>query len=178
MSTKKWTHRDVQAPRLRILLDPVLQRRFWAKTVKHPHSDCVIWTGAGDRYGNYGWTNPDTGKFIQLGAHVVSFILYNKRDVKSGSVVRHSCDNTKCVNPLHLVEGSQRDNIHDKLSRGRHPNRYRSRRLPDALVLSIRDACVNADDTGFSSYHIAEQFGVSRSTVNHIKHGTRYTDVL
>lgn len=39
----------------------------------------------------------------------------------AGVVVRHTCDNTRCVNPTHLVLGTQADNIKDMVSRGRAP---------------------------------------------------------
>ena len=37
-----------------------------------------------------------------------------------GQVVRHTCDNPPCVNPDHLLLGTQQDNVNDKMTRGRH----------------------------------------------------------
>ena len=34
-------------------------------------------------------------------------------------VVRHTCDNIRCINPLHLVAGSATDNMIDRVVRGR-----------------------------------------------------------
>lgn len=34
-------------------------------------------------------------------------------------VARHSCDNPPCINPDHLLEGTQADNINDAFERGR-----------------------------------------------------------
>lgn len=34
-------------------------------------------------------------------------------------VVRHTCDNPRCVNPEHLIGGTQKDNVQDMLDRGR-----------------------------------------------------------
>lgn len=37
----------------------------------------------------------------------------------TGKVVRHTCDNSRCVNHDHLVIGSQQDNMDDMAMRGR-----------------------------------------------------------
>jgi hypothetical protein len=34
-------------------------------------------------------------------------------------VVRHTCDNPACINPAHLVKGSQKENVSDMLQRQR-----------------------------------------------------------
>jgi hypothetical protein len=37
-------------------------------------------------------------------------------------VVRHTCDNRRCINPDHLIEGTQLDNVNDRHERGRTYN--------------------------------------------------------
>jgi len=34
-------------------------------------------------------------------------------------VIRHTCDNPACINPQHLIMGTQQDNIRDRTMRGR-----------------------------------------------------------
>ena len=44
--------------------------------------------------------------------------LHSGEDI-TGYVVRHTCDNPRCINPDHLLKGTVRDNIRDMDSRGR-----------------------------------------------------------
>ncbi len=41
-------------------------------------------------------------------------------DCPDGMVVRHTCDNPKCVNPKHLLVGTQLENANDARMRGRN----------------------------------------------------------
>lgn len=59
-------------------------------------------------------------------------------DIK-GTVVRHTCDNPRCINPDHLIGGSLADNNKDRAERGRSAKLVPSRqRLTEVDVLFIR----------------------------------------
>lgn len=49
----------------------------------------------------------------------VSFYIHNGY---LPEIVRHSCDNTICTNPAHLIGGTQWDNMNDRRTRGRAKN--------------------------------------------------------
>ena len=53
------------------------------------------------------------------GSRLAYHIYKNRSAFSSKSVVRHSCDNRKCVNPDHLIYGTQADNIADMVGRQR-----------------------------------------------------------
>jgi len=63
---------------------------------------------------------------IRLGSKMVAAhrYVYIKKilkvdDLDSSIVVRHKCDNPKCINPEHLELGSHKDNYNDMIDRGR-----------------------------------------------------------
>lgn len=65
---------------------------------------CWNWEFSGKGKGN---VNPDA-----YGPYRKYYIRY-KGEIPSGLVVMHTCDNKKCVNPDHLVLGTNADNLHD-----------------------------------------------------------------
>lgn len=42
---------------------------------------------------------------------------------ESRIIIRHSCDNTGCVNPIHLLKGTIKENAMDSIMRGGHFNK-------------------------------------------------------
>jgi hypothetical protein len=89
--------------------------RFFDK-FKASRNGCWEWTCTKAHFGH--------GKFKLNGKQEFSHrLMYSmthpKEDIKD-SVIRHSCDNPGCVNPDHLIKGTQKDNIQDQFDRGRH----------------------------------------------------------
>ena len=50
--------------------------------------------------------------------HRYSYTLF-KGDIPEDLVIRHTCDNPACINPDHLILGTQKDNVQDMLERNR-----------------------------------------------------------
>lgn len=85
-----------------------------------------------------------------------------------GVVVRHKCDNPRCIEPTHLESGSRADNNRDRAERGRSAKRVPSRQsLTDAQVLAIRGRYVR-----YSRQHgspaLAREYGVDPSYIHRI----------
>ena len=136
-----------------------LEERFIAKVDKDTKTGCWEWTAStnGVGYGQIGkWVGHK--KWTMASAHRVSYELYK------GSIgdfyVLHTCDNTKCVNPEHLFLGTAKDNMRDKISKGRHPKKYN--------VLSQEIANLIRKEKG-TQKQIAEKFGISVPHVSNIK---------
>lgn len=93
--------------------DESVQARFWAKVDVREAAQCWPWTG--------GIQSTGYGSFMLNGraekAHRVSAALSGKQI--NGMVVRHNCDNRRCVNSAHLRPGTIADNNRDMWERGR-----------------------------------------------------------
>lgn len=73
---------------------------------------CILWTKCTGRDG-YGrvWFE---GRMVK--AHRLAFFLHHGY---WPNICRHSCDVKACVNPDHLLDGTQADNVRDAIERGR-----------------------------------------------------------
>ena len=98
---------------------PLIERFFQkvdkSGTEMFPH--CWIWTGAltSKKYGSFKYYQDKSA----IGAHVSSYLLH-KGEIPKGMLVRHRCDNPPCVNPEHLILGTNSDNMRDMFERGRN----------------------------------------------------------
>jgi hypothetical protein len=80
--------------------------------------------------------------------------------IPEGMVVRHTCDNPPCVNPAHLILGTQKDNVGDMDRRGRRG--YGMAKVTADHVRAIR---ASAED-----YRVLmARYGISKSTLNRIR---------
>ena len=87
-------------------------------------------------------------------------------DIKKGNEVLHSCDTPACVRPSHLWQGTQKDNIQDSISKGRH--RYIAHpgskngmaTLTESEVIQIRKEW----EEGLATFdELRERFNIGRS---------------
>jgi hypothetical protein len=124
---------------------------------------------------NYGTLNVGFNykRFSYL-LHRVAYYYHTKNDPAS-LLVRHQCDNPRCINPKHLLLGNHKDNTSDAISRGRLPRgekHYNSFLTPND-VLNIRQRLLGAE----TQQEIADSFGVSNSTVSDIHKGKRWSHI-
>ena len=93
-------------------------------------------------------------------------------EVPNGLVVRHKCDNRKCINPEHLELGTPQDNMNDMVERGRSVahfgiNNGRSKYSVE-LINEIR--LLEGIET---SKQVAEKYGISDRYIRDIWNGRR-----
>lgn len=79
------------------------------------NGDCLEWNKClnSDGYARMYWNGSSNGK-----VHRIVYELVTKENIE-GRVVRHICDNPKCINPEHLTIGTQSDNVKDRENRNR-----------------------------------------------------------
>ena len=47
------------------------------------------------------------------------FYRMYKGNIPNGYIIRHTCDNRKCINPNHLILGTHKDNVMDRVQHKR-----------------------------------------------------------
>lgn len=121
---------------------------------------CLEWTRCfnTDGYPRMAWLGSTNGKVHRIVAEL------SGQDVV-GKVVRHKCDNPKCINPEHLVTGSVIDNVRDMDERDRRFKKVDTKTVAAVIALW---------ETGlFSKTDIAEKLGIDQRRVSEITLGKR-----
>lgn len=135
-----------------------IETRFAKYYTKGSPEECWIWTGCKNQHG-YGQIRVES-KGIK--AHRFALEIYLGRPITEGMCVLHSCDNPSCVNPNHLREGTQQDNMDDKMLRGRHDG---YKKLTVEQVADIRSR------VGQTQTSLAKEFGVTQANISDILNG-------
>ena len=78
-----------------------------------------MWTGSKN---NMGYGRISVKGKVKL-THRISWEM-TKQPIPKGVSILHKCDNPLCVNPEHLMEGTQKDNMRDMSEKNRWGNQY------------------------------------------------------
>ena len=117
---------------------------------------CHIWLGRCNEFG-YGVLKY-AGRW--QGVHRLVFSLTN--DLLPNVVIRHKCDNPPCINPAHLIPGTQADNITDMVIRARNRTR---RSLTWEQVTEVRSRYAEGNTT---QSELEKEYGLSSGSVSRI----------
>ena len=144
------------------MFDRKTKDRFFNRIDLIPFHTCWEWS-AGKNSAGYGAFYP---KNKQILAHRYSYELHNGK-IPDGHFVLHKCDNPSCVNPSHLIAGSQKDNLDDMDRKGRRYSgeSHHSSKMNKHSVNELRVAANN----GASVSDLSIKYGISQAQVYRIK---------
>ena len=138
-----------------------------------PAGDCWILRGHTDfsRYGKF-YFRDENGK-RSMDAHRFSLSLSLGRLPNGDS--RHTCHFRPCCRPDHLVEGTRRENMADAIEAGRT---LRGEKNPLSKLTAAKVAEIKAlRRLGVGQRQVAKQFGIAKTTVQHIEKGRLWKHV-
>ena len=139
----------------------------FSKCIDHARQTSLV--GAGYAHITY------KGK-LQL-AHRVAYCEARQIPIThlKGSVVRHTCDNPRCINPQHLLIGTQQDNVADRKERGRCAKGQTNSKTKLTIenVLEIRRRYVARCKVN-GGCALGREFGVRDSTISRLIDGTNW----
>ena len=120
---------------------------------------CMEWQRAinTDGYPRVVWA----GKKCNGKVHRIVYELSHVGEDITDKVIRHTCDNTRCLNPDHLLSGSVADNIQDREDRNRGAKKAQ---FSKDQVLLIRK--LYAD--GWGQTKLSHLFNVSQGAIRSI----------
>jgi len=124
----------------------------WLKHTRQ-NGECLVWTRcvSSDGYPRaYVRGNPNVKVHREVFFDVNGFYP---------EVVRHTCDNPRCINPDHLISGSNLDNIRDRVLRGRSYNH---------VTKELYESCKSLRDTGKTYKEVSEQLEMEIKRVEYI----------
>lgn len=142
--------------------------RFWESVRKAGDNECWEWIGP--KF-NTGYGSISIANTCHL-AHRISFLIAHGR-INPDGVIMHSCDNPSCVNPKHLSEGTDADNMHDAWLKGRMQKGERNgmAKLKESEAITIiqdyRNGIANMNQ-------LAARYGVWPACIQRIIVGTRW----
>ena len=121
---------------------PVTSEWLFDQCYSEPNTGCWLWGKGRLPYG-YGLCR----RMGERLAHRLSYIVH-AGPIPAGMQVLHRCDVPACINPSHLVLGTQLDNVRDMIAKGRMVMSRRAsgddhyaRRRPQALARGDRHGC-------------------------------------
>ena len=152
--------------------DPrVIKKRFWVYINIQSDEICWEWNGPKDKYGYGSFDYLTVKRRVKGKSHRLIWRQYFGK-IPKNLCVCHTCDNPSCCNPHHLFLGTHKDNMDDKVRKGRHKfgENCKQARLTTGDVVWL----FYASKIGHRPKYIAEKLSVSEKHVRNILSGHRW----
>lgn len=153
---------------------------LWSKVDKRGEDECWPWKGLinHDGYGRT-WIN-DRGYY----AHRVIFdlvypntiTLNAPKSTEEKGFLLHTCDNPCCCNPKHLFVGTHKENMEDKVRKGRSPDFSGDKGPRCKLTMDQAREARRLRQEGRSVKSLAEQFEISLPSMKTLLRGDSYKE--
>ena len=98
-------------------------------------------------------------------------------EIPEGKILRHKCDNPKCINPEHIEVGTVKDNQQDMKKRNRRFRAFGESNGNSILTTEKAIKIKKLINEGHRNKEIAEQFNISSRLISDIRHGNRWSHV-
>lgn len=146
------------------IYDSVRKRLYSKIGLPDPVTGCMEWKGT--KTGGYGMLYVDGRNLL---AHRLSWIAVNGEIPYDDLLVCHHCDNRSCCNPTHLFLGTELDNNHDKIMKGRAINLKGEDHgmciLSDEKIVAIRERYIPGV---YGIERLSKEYGVSKTHISRI----------
>lgn len=149
-----------------------LKERFEDKYEVVTESGCWLWTSC--LYPNdYGYLKcKDKSKL----AHRISYEIY-KGELKPEEIVRHTCDVRCCVNPNHLIAGTQKDNMQDMYTKGRRIQTGIHNHMAKLTEKEVREIRSKYKLGSVTLEQLGNEYNVNFRTISQIVNYKRWKDI-
>ena len=133
--------------------------RLWLNSKGNSDEECweITFKDAGQS-GHVRIRLDDTSRML---VHRLAWEAHYAEPIPSGLLVCHHCDNPRCFNPHHLFLGTAKDNMLDRLTKGRGPHVKKLTFEQRAEIAKSKEA----------SKILAEKYGVTSARINQLKRG-------
>jgi len=152
--------------------DDETRKRFWRKVNVGTGNKCWEWDA-----GKTGW---GYGSFRYRGkifpSHRISWSLYFEEDIPCEKIILHTCDNPGCVNPNHLRVGTHKDNVKDRVAKGRSAVGERNGRskCTESDIVLIREMYESGE---YNKSQISRLFSIDDRTTRKILNREIWTHI-
>lgn len=154
------------------IISPDYFSAFMSKVTIDTETGCWVWMACRDSNG-YGRVRFCGETRL---AHRVSLSIHRKEHLCNFHVL-HRCDNPPCVNPEHLLLGTNADNVADMVAKGRNvvlrgPQKF----LAKLTLEDLRDVRLRLD-AGETRRSIANIYDIHETQISRIATGNSYSGV-
>jgi hypothetical protein len=149
--------------------------RFWSYVDVRGPDECWPWLKSFNGKNGYARFCAGTNKQIRC-SRLLLFIMQGPPET-SKPLALHTCDNPRCVNPLHLFYGDQLDNMRDCAAKGRNAVQVNPdivRGVRNGMTKLTAEQVTDIKRSDLSQSALGRKYNVTKHAIWRIKHGINW----